>query len=136
MGPADIEPGAGMEETNRNALASGHLLGGYEIESVLGSGGFGITYRARELIIERMVAIKEYLPSDIAVHDHDTSSVPPTGSNSVEDYEWGLSRFRQEAQSFLFDDETGLAATVGRTSLITEHGAEPLSAASLELQVN
>ncbi len=101
MGPADIEPGAGMEETNRNALASGHLLGGYEIESVLGSGGFGITYRARELIIERMVAIKEYLPSDIAVRDHDTSSVHPTGSKSVEDYEWGLSRFRQEAQTLV-----------------------------------
>jgi Xaa-Pro dipeptidase len=35
----------------------------------------------------------------------------------------------------LFDDEAGLAMTLGRTSLITERGAEPLSCASLDLIV-
>ncbi len=33
----------------------------------------------------------------------------------------------------IFDDDTGLAATLGRTSLVTEAGAEPLSQASLDL---
>jgi Xaa-Pro dipeptidase len=36
----------------------------------------------------------------------------------------------------IFDDETGLAATLGRTSLITETGAEPLSTAALDLVIN
>jgi Xaa-Pro dipeptidase len=35
----------------------------------------------------------------------------------------------------LFDDEAGLAMTLGRTSLVTERGAEPLAAASLDLIV-
>jgi Xaa-Pro dipeptidase len=35
----------------------------------------------------------------------------------------------------IFDDEAGLAATLGRTSLVTEQGAEPLSQAGLEFVV-
>jgi Xaa-Pro dipeptidase len=35
----------------------------------------------------------------------------------------------------LFDDEAGLAMTLGRTSLVTERGAEPLSRAPLDLIV-
>ena len=35
----------------------------------------------------------------------------------------------------LFDSDAGLAATLGRTSLVTETGAEPLSAASLDFIV-
>jgi serine/threonine protein kinase len=90
-----------MVEVIRNALPSGYDLGGYEVESVLGSGGFGITYRARESTIDRTVAIKEYLPSDIAVRDRELSSIHPTGPKDVEDYEWGLSRFRMEAQTLV-----------------------------------
>jgi Xaa-Pro dipeptidase len=33
----------------------------------------------------------------------------------------------------LFDDAAGLAMTLGRTSLVTERGAEPLSQAPLDL---
>ncbi|MGA8259905.1 MAG: serine/threonine-protein kinase [Arenicellales bacterium] len=90
-----------MVETNRNALPAGQSLGGYEIEAVLGSGGFGITYKARESIIGRIVAIKEYLPSDIAVRDRESSSIQPTDPRNVDDYDWGLSRFRQEAQTLV-----------------------------------
>ncbi len=35
----------------------------------------------------------------------------------------------------IFDSERGLAMTLGRTSLIAEAGAEPLSAATLEFIV-
>ena len=35
----------------------------------------------------------------------------------------------------IFDDNTGLAATLGRTSLVTEKGSEALSKASLEFVV-
>jgi Xaa-Pro dipeptidase len=36
----------------------------------------------------------------------------------------------------LADSEAGLAMTLGRTSLITERGPEPLSRAPLDLSVN
>ena len=36
----------------------------------------------------------------------------------------------------IFDSEAGLAMTLGRTSLVTERGAEPLSKAPLDLVVN
>jgi eukaryotic-like serine/threonine-protein kinase len=39
-------------------LAFGEIVGGYVIESKLGSGGFGTVYRAREPSIGRLVAIK------------------------------------------------------------------------------
>ncbi|MGI9523896.1 MAG: M24 family metallopeptidase [Hyphomicrobiaceae bacterium] len=35
----------------------------------------------------------------------------------------------------VFDDDTGIAATVGRTSIVTEHNPEPVSRASLDLVV-
>ena len=40
-----------------NALPRGYETHGYRIESVLGSGGFGITYKARETSIGRKLDI-------------------------------------------------------------------------------
>ena len=40
------------------------LMGRYVIEEVLGQGGFGITYRAREHRTSEEVAIKEFFPRD------------------------------------------------------------------------
>ena len=50
-----------------NALPSGTIVAGrYQIEAVAGIGGFGITYRAFDRTLSRVVAVKEYFPTGIA----------------------------------------------------------------------
>ena len=42
-------------------LPKGHVLNQrYKIFDVIGSGGFGITYRAFDLLLNRFVAVKEF----------------------------------------------------------------------------
>jgi serine/threonine protein kinase len=50
-------------------LASGTRIGVYEIASLLGAGGMGEVYKARDTKLDRDVAIK-VLP-DSSVHDPD-----------------------------------------------------------------
>jgi len=82
----------------KNALPPGYVLGNYELESMLGHGGFGITYRARHRRLGMAVAIKEYLPVDWALRDGRTTVSPRSGGHR-EGYEKGLKRFLEEAQS-------------------------------------
>jgi serine/threonine protein kinase len=86
------------ERTHRNALSAGYKLHWYEIKSVLGQGGFGITYLAQDLNLDRAVAIKEYLPSDFAVREGDQSVHPLSGQTQPQ-FEWGLERFISEART-------------------------------------
>ena len=55
------------KKPHRNAIKPGHRLHWFEIQEILGQGGFGITYLARDLNLDQDVAIKEYLPVELAV---------------------------------------------------------------------
>ncbi|MEO8524626.1 MAG: protein kinase [Caldimonas sp.] len=81
-----------------DALPAGHRLHWYVIERVLGQGGFGITYLARDPNLDRHVAIKEYLPTEIARRRADASARPRTESHG-ERYALGLERFLSEART-------------------------------------
>lgn len=82
----------------RNSLKTDHALHWYRIDKVLGQGGFGITYLAHDPNLDQQVAIKEYLPMELAVRDGDNSVYPASSANG-ERYQWGLERFIAEART-------------------------------------
>ena len=79
------------------ALPVGSSVGRYEILSVLGQGGFGITYLARDSQLDREVALKEYLPVALAVRQ-DGHSVLPRSTEVAGDFDWGRSHFIEEGR--------------------------------------
>lgn len=83
---------------HRNSLKPGYKLHWYRIIQILGQGGFGITYHARDLNLDRDVAIKEYLPVEMAVREGDFS-VHPLSEAYGQQYTWGLGRFIVEART-------------------------------------
>ncbi len=84
--------------TNVLALPAGaELVGDFRIERVLGAGGFGITYLAEEIALQRLVTIKEYFPSDFAARGEGQTAVP-RDADAAADFKWGLDRFIDEAK--------------------------------------
>ena len=92
--PTDTQTG----DADHAALKPGQRVGRYEILSILGQGGFGITYRARDSELGREVAIKEYLPAALAVRQ-DGITVLPRSTKMAEDFTWGRDRFVAEGRT-------------------------------------
>ena len=66
-------------------LQEGTLLhhGKYRIIRILGQGGFGITYLAQDLSLDRKVAIKEFFPKDFCDRDSNVSNNLTTGIGHI-----------------------------------------------------
>lgn len=79
------------------ALPVGTVLREWKIESVLGSGGFGIVYKGSGVYFGETVAIKEYLPGAISDRRGD-QTVTPLDTSSQEIYQHGLQKFVDEAK--------------------------------------
>src|SRR5262245_5427893 len=96
---AEVESGQEAQALTeaRGVLAVGTRLRSYELVSVLGQGGFGITYRARDTTLNRDVAIKEYLPTALALRDGG-ETVVPRSTEVAADFLLGRERFLDEAQ--------------------------------------
>ena len=93
---AETKAGAKQEEL-RGTLPAGTRLRNYELISVLGHGGFGITYYAKDTTLGREVAVKEYLPTSLALRE-DGTMVVPRSTQLAEDFVWGRERFLEEAR--------------------------------------
>jgi len=102
-----------MQEHNE-ILPEGTLIGQYRIEALLGTGGFGITYRARDTQLQRLVAIKEFLPAELAVREKDDTQIQPR-SHCAEDYRYGLNKFLEEARTLARFDHPNIIRVHGYT---------------------
>ena len=98
---AEVLAGSGFMPTanvSPGALPAGWALNEYRVESLLGGGGFGLTYLAHDTLLDCKVAIKEFLPTDIAVRG-DGQRVMPRSGPAVEMFEQGLRRFLDESRA-------------------------------------
>lgn len=95
---------------NSISLSPGATLrhGTYRIERVLGQGGFGITYLATDLALERYVAIKEFFPSDLCNRDASTSHVTIATDGSVDFVDRLKVKFLKEARNIAKFDHPGI----------------------------
>jgi serine/threonine protein kinase/Flp pilus assembly protein TadD len=71
----------------------------YVIESLLGHGGFGITYAAHDQVLKVRVAVKEYLPRQLATRGEGQTKVSVFTGEARQQYDYGLRKFMEEAQS-------------------------------------
>ena len=86
------------QQTHRQALPKGYMLQEYQVDRVLGAGGFGLTYLGWDTALEKPVAVKEYLPNDLAVRETN-HSVAAKSRDDEDNFRWGLTRFLDEART-------------------------------------
>ena len=90
-------------------LPAGTQLEEFIIERVLGSGGFGITYLARDTNLNRLVIIKENLPNQFAHRDTTSLTIHPgPGREDQENFQWSLENFSKEAAMLASLDHPGI----------------------------
>ncbi len=89
------------------------LNGSYLVGRALGQGGFGITYLAWDLNLNRKLAVKEYFPRELCTRARDECTVQPLTPRSREAYESGLRKFLDEGRALAsFQDHPGIVSTL------------------------
>lgn len=85
-------------EVNKRSLQLGTIVHNrYRVDQVLGEGGFGVTYKVTDLREDRIAAMKEYMPTDIAVRRPGGVDVIPR-QECQESYERFRDKFLEEAK--------------------------------------
>lgn len=79
------------------ALHPGYRFAHLEIQQAIGEGGFSIVYQAFDHRQQRFVAVKEYIPTTIAVRNAD-GLVMPRNPFLLPTFNAGREYFRQEAK--------------------------------------
>jgi len=89
------------------ALPPGYRFNEFEIQDVIGGGGFGIVYRAWDHLLERTIAIKEFMPASLATRSEDLSIVL-RAERHQRLFNAGLNSFMQEARLLARFNHPGL----------------------------
>lgn len=78
-------------------LSIGTRLHEFEITGLIGEGGFGVVYQAYDHLLQRRVALKEYLPASLAARGQH-QSVVLRSQRHADSYAKGLESFINEAR--------------------------------------
>ena len=111
------EPISGTRESGPGGkeLPQETRLEEFVIERVLGSGGFGITYLATDLSLNRQVVIKENLPSQFAHRDTTSLTVHAgPGREDQENFRWSLENFSREGETLASLRHPGIVPVLRR----------------------
>lgn len=90
----DNGEGAGLDLPIGTPMGAGR----YVVGRALGRGAFGLTYLAWDPRLERRVALKEFLPIDVAGRDKDGRTVRAHSRSQQPVFEYARDRFRNEAR--------------------------------------
>ncbi|MFT3956002.1 MAG: serine/threonine-protein kinase [Piscinibacter sp.] len=90
-------PAPARTDKLNEALPPGTRFGEFEVLGVLGIGGFGVVYLAQDHSLERQVALKEYMPSSLAVRGEGAQITLRTEAYA-DTYAAGLRSFVNEAR--------------------------------------
>ena len=82
--------------------------GDYRIVQTLGQGGFGITYLAIDVALDRQVAIKEFFPKNYCDREGNTSHVTLGSQSTVEFINKLKTKFIKEARNIAKFDNPGI----------------------------
>ena len=99
------------------------LMGRYYIGNVLGEGGFGITYKGLDLLLNRKVAVKEYFPAGLVTRDTShggDNTVQSISGQMREHYREGLLKYENEARCLM--ELKGTPGIVDILSFFNENG--------------
>src|SRR4051812_12182630 len=91
-------PAVEPSEFAEHALPNGTAIEGFRIVRPIGEGGFGIVYLARDEALERNVAIKEYMPAQLATRVGATLQVAMRSERDRATFDAGLKSFVNEAR--------------------------------------
>jgi serine/threonine protein kinase len=89
--------GASTATHDAGLLPVGSRLAEFEVTRVIGQGGFGVVYEAWDHTLERVVAIKEYLPTSLSTRQQD-GTVVPLSERHRETFDLGMRSFINEAR--------------------------------------
>jgi formylglycine-generating enzyme required for sulfatase activity/serine/threonine protein kinase len=81
------------------SLPVGSMVQEYRVAEVLGTGGFGIVYKAENKYFSEIVALKEFLPSDLACRPKGQTLIVPLSFEVEKAYLWARRKFLEEAKT-------------------------------------
>lgn len=104
IGQAQVCPLCGLDQEAEQRHRSGskalpimyRLAGKYDLGRMLGAGGFGITYLAKDIVNGQLVAVKEFFPAELCDRAGDGRVIP---HRSQEAFSRSVQHFYEEAKT-------------------------------------
>lgn len=95
---------------NSNPLSIGTVLnnGRYRILSILGRGGFGITYMVEDIRSNRRMAIKELFAADLCGRENNSPEVKAVTASAIQQIESIKAKFIKEAKTLMQINHEGI----------------------------